>query len=175
VETSVALASRYLGSKKNYVRWNFDARGFVPLGPCVVAGRVLLGSIAGINKTSQSELPVTELFYSGGSAISRGYDFQKLGNDNAPGRPVGGQSLLSGSLELRFPIWRELRGVTFGDAGQLGTGPYDWRAGQLRYSVGGGLRYTTPLGPIRLDIATPLNAPSGVSNLRFWFAIGQAF
>ena len=83
--------------------------------------------------------------------------------------------MLSGSLELRFPIWGELHGVAFGDAGQLGTGPHDWQPAKLRYSVGGGLRYATPLGPIRFDVATPLDEPSGVSNLRFWFAIGQAF
>jgi outer membrane translocation and assembly module TamA len=175
LETNLEVASRYVGSQKNYVRWTLDGRGFLPLGPTVLAGRVLLGSLTGINKTNQSELPVTKLFYSGGSGISRGYDYQHLGNDHAPGRAVGGESLLSGSLELRFPLWGELHGVAFGDTGQLGTGPRDWQPRKLRYSVGGGLRYATPLGPIRFDVATPLDEPSGVSNLRFWFAIGQAF
>ncbi len=175
LESSVEVASRYVGSQKNYVRWTLDGRGFLPIGPTVLAGRALLGSLTGINKTNQSELPVTKLFYSGGSAMSRGYDFQHLGSDRAPGRPVGGECLLSGSVELRFPIWGALHGVGFGDAGQLGTGPRDWQPAKLRYSVGGGLRYATPLGPIRFDVAWPLHAPSGVSNVRFWFAIGQAF
>ena len=176
LESSVEVASRYVGSQKNYVRWTLDGRGFLPIGPTVLAGRALLGSLTGINKTNQSELPVTKLFYSGGSAMSRGYDFQHLGSDRAPGRPVGGECtarrLGRASLPDLGSAPRRRRSAT---QGQLGTGPRDWQPAKLRYSVGGGLRYATPLGPIRFDVATPLDAPSGVSNLRFWFAIGQAF
>ena len=175
LEANLETGSRFLASQKSYVRWTLDARGFLPVGPTVLAGRVFLGSISGFATTHSGDLPITKLFYSGGSAMSRGYDYQHLGNDNAPGRAVGGMSSLAGSLELRFPLYGELRGVVFGDAGQLGTGPGDWQPTALRYSVGGGFRYLTPLGPIRLDIATPLNEPPGVSNLRVWFAIGQAF
>jgi len=175
LEAGVETGSRYLGSQKSYVRWTADARGFVPVGPTVFAGRVFLGSITGFAKTHSGDLPITKLFYSGGSAMSRGYDFQHLGNDDAPGHAVGGMSSLAASLELRFPLYGDLRGVVFGDAGQLGTGPGDWQPTALRYSVGGGLRYLTPLGPIRLDLAAPLDPPPGVSHLRVWFAIGQAF
>lgn len=175
LESGLETGSRYLGSQKSYVRWTFDARGFLPVGPVVLAGRAFIGSISGFAKTQSGDLPITKLFYSGGSAMSRGYDFQHLGNDNAPGHAVGGMSSLAASAELRFPLYGELRGVVFGDAGQLGTGPGDWQPTALRYSVGGGFRYLTPLGPIRLDIAAPLDPPPGVSNLRVWFAIGQAF
>jgi outer membrane protein insertion porin family/translocation and assembly module TamA len=175
LEASVETASSWLGSQKDYVRWTIDGRAFLPVGPTVIAGRVLLGSITGFSRTSGDELPVTKLFYAGGSGTVRGYDYQHLGPDDAPGRAIGGESLLTGSLEWRFPIWRELRGATFLDAGQLSRDAWDWKPQELRTSVGFGFRYSTPLGPVRVDIAGPLNPPAGTDHVRLWFAIGQPF
>ena len=175
LEASVQTAANWLGSQKNYVRWTLDGRGFLPIGPTVVAARVMFGTIAGFGSTGQVDLPVTKLFYAGGSANVRGYDYQHLGPDDAPGAAVGGDSLLTASLEWRFPVWRELRGATFLDAGQLSRDPWDWKPQDLRTSVGFGLRYATPLGPVRVDVATPLNPPEGVDHVRVWFAIGQPF
>ena len=175
LETTVQTASTWLGSEKEYVRWLLDARAFLPVGPTVFGVRGMVASITGYGKTSQSELPVTELFYAGGSANARGYDFQHFGTDTAPGRAIGGSSLLNASGEWRFPIWQELRGVTFVDATQLSQDAWDWEPRHLRVSLGVGVRYATPLGPIRVDLATPLDPPSGVDHVRIWFAIGQAF
>jgi outer membrane translocation and assembly module TamA len=135
----------------------------------------MLGTISAFGPTDSAELPITKLFYGGGSALVRGYDFQHLGPEDAQGQPVGGDSLIVGSAEWRFPIWRELHGDTFVDAGQLSRNPWDWKWEDLRYSAGVGLRYATPLGPVRVDIATPINPPPGVDRVRVWFAIGQAF
>jgi outer membrane protein assembly complex protein YaeT len=175
LEASVETAANWLGSQKNYVRWTLDGRAFLPLGPTVLAGRVTLGTISGLGSTGQADLPVTKLFYAGGSANVRGYDYQRLGTDDAPGSAVGGASLLAGSLEWRFPIWQELRGATFLDAGQLSRDAWAWKPQELRTSVGVGLRYATPLGPVRVDVAAPLNPPQGVDHVRVWFAIGQPF
>ncbi|MFI5315624.1 MAG: autotransporter assembly complex family protein [Myxococcota bacterium] len=175
LEASLETASNWIGSQKSYVRWTIDGRGFLPLGPTVIAARAMFGTISGFGATHGADLPITKLFYAGGSGTVRGYDFQHLGTDDAPGSPVGGDSILSGSLELRFPIWRALRGATFIDAGQLSSDPWDWKPENLRTSVGFGFRYATPLGPIRVDIASPLNPPDGVDHVRFWFAIGQPF
>jgi outer membrane protein assembly complex protein YaeT len=175
LETDVETAGSWLGSQKNYVRWTLDARAFLPIGPTVLAGRAMVATIAGYGDTENIELPVTKLLYAGGAATVRGYDFQHLGPDDAPGKAIGGQSLLTGSAEFRFPIWRELRGATFVDAGQLSRDPWVWRPEKLRTSVGIGFRYSTPLGPVRVDIASPLNPPAGVDRVRLWFAIGQPF
>jgi outer membrane protein assembly complex protein YaeT len=175
LEASLETASNWLGSQKNYVRWTLDGRGFLPLGPTVVAARVMIGTITGFGSTGDADLPVTKLFYAGGAGNVRGYDFQHLGTEDAPGAAVGGDSLLTGSLEWRFPVWRELRGATFIDAGQLSRSPWDWKPENLRTSVGFGLRYATPLGPVRVDVAAPLNPPEGVDHVRVWFAIGQPF
>src|SRR5690606_40309313 len=64
---------------------------------------------------------------------------------------------LEASAELRFPIRGPLGGVAFVDAGQVDLDPWGWKLGELTYSLGAGLRFSTPLGPIRLDIAHPLN------------------
>ena len=126
--------------------------------------------------TAAADLPVTELFYSGGSDSVRGYGYQRLGPIGAQGEPVGGASLLEGSIELRFPIWSALRGVLFVDAGQLSLEAWAWRPASLLYTSGAGLRYKTPLGPIRFDVGVPLNPPNGgVQSYRLWFSIGQAF
>jgi outer membrane protein assembly complex protein YaeT len=175
LETSVETASRWIGSEKSYVRWTIDGRGFVPLGPTVFAGRVLFGTISSIGDTHDSQLPVTKLFYAGGSATVRGYDFQHLGTNDAPGSAIGGESLLTASLEWRFPIWGELRGATFVDTGQISPNAWGWEPQDLRSSIGFGFRYSTPLGPVRVDIAAPLDPPPGVEHVRLWFAIGQPF
>jgi translocation and assembly module TamA len=141
----------------------------------VIAARAMFGTISGFGATGGADLPITKLFYAGGSGTVRGYDFQHLGTDDAPGSAVGGDSVLTGSLELRFPIWGALHGATFVDAGQLSRNPWDWKPENLRTSVGFGFRYATPLGPVRVDIATPLNPPDGVDHVRVWFAIGQPF
>lgn len=175
LEANVETAANWLGSERNYVRWTVDGRAFLPLGPTVLAGRALVSNISAFGNTGREELPVTKLLYAGGSATVRGYDFQQLGTDDAPGVAVGGGSLLVGSAEWRFPVWRELHAATFVDAGQLSRKPWDWQPRDLRFSAGFGLRYSTPLGPVRVDIATPLDPPHGVDHVRLWFAIGQPF
>jgi outer membrane protein assembly complex protein YaeT len=175
LELGIETAGRWLGSQRDYVRWTADGRGYWPIGPTVLAGRVMLGTIAGFGHTDADELPITKLFFGGGSGLLRGYDFQHFGTEDAKGQAVGGDSALVASAEWRFPIWRELHGDTFVDAGQLSRQSWDWKPEDLRFSAGVGLRYATPLGPVRVDIATPVNPPSNVDRVRVWFAIGQAF
>jgi translocation and assembly module TamA len=116
-----------------------------------------------------------ERFYTGGGSSVRGFSFWRLGPRRVDGRAIGGASVLEGSGELRFPIRGALGGVAFVDAGQVDLDPWGWKPGDLTFSLGGGLRFATPLGPIRLDIARPLNAPDDAGTTWFHFSIGQAF
>jgi outer membrane translocation and assembly module TamA len=175
LEANVETAATWIGSQKEYVRATLDGRAFLPIGPTVLAGRALLGTISSFGRTHSDELPVTKLLYAGGSGTVRGYDFQHLGLHDSAGAAIGGKSLLNGSVEWRFPVWGELHGATFADAGQLSRGDWNWKPNELRYAVGVGLRYATPLGPVRVDVATPLDPPEGVDHWRIWFAIGQPF
>jgi len=176
LDFSLEPAAEAIGSQLDYVKSLLEGRVFVPIGPTVLASRLRIGTMVAFGNTLAADLPVTELFYSGGSDSVRGYGYQKLGPIGAEGEAVGGASLLEGSVELRFPIWSALQGVAFADAGQLSLQAWGWRPASLLYASGVGLRYRTPLGPIRFDVGVPLNPPNGgVQSYRLWFSIGQAF
>lgn len=175
LEFSLEPATSVLRSDVSYMKWTADARGFLPIAGVVLAGRVVVGTIDPIGNSGVEDLPVTKLFFAGGSGSVRGYGYQRLGPTDAEDNPLGGASLLLGSTELRFPIADALRGVIFADAGQISVDPWDWQPGELLYAAGPGLRYSTPFGPIRLDVGFPLNPPKGTTRVRAWLSIGQAF
>lgn len=177
-ELSVEPGLRALGGDRDYLRAMLDLRAYRAVGPVVAAGRVVLGTIDGIGGHADEEIPIPKLFYGGGSNGVRGYGYQRLGPVGDEGEAVGGASELSGTLELRFPVWPplpSLGGVAFVDAGQLSVDPWRFRPAKLRASPGVGLRYATPIGPVRLDLAFPVNAPSGTQPWRIWVSVGQAF
>lgn len=152
-----------------------NAAAFEPLGPVVLAGRLRLGTLQPYGGSSADQIPLPERFFSGGGSSVRGFSFWRLGPRRADGQPIGGASVIEASAELRFPIRGPLGGVAFVDAGQVDLDPWGWKLGELTYSLGAGLRFSTPLGPIRLDIAHPLNAPADAGTTWFHFSIGQAF
>ena len=99
------------------------------------------------------------------------------------GFPIGGHSMVDGSSEVRLSVWGKVGAVAFVDYGNVWAEPRAFRLGELRYSVGPGLRYVTPVGPARVDFGWQLNPiPSliveGQPETRHWrihFSIGQAF
>ena len=175
VDLSVAPFLSPLGSDVSFVSTELRARAFQALGPTVLAGRVLLGSLQPLLGSSADEIPLPERFYAGGGSSVRGFSFWRLGPREADGRAVGAASVFEGSLELRFPIRGPVGGVVFADAGQLDLTPWRWKPADLTVSLGAGLRIGTPLGPIRFDLAFPLNAPEESKTTFFHFSIGQAF
>ena len=175
LELTAEPAVPWLGSAVRYLRLTAEGRAFAPLGPLVLATRARLGTIDAFGASQRAELPVTKLFYAGGSNSMRGYAYQHLGPREAQGDAVGGSSLLLLNTELRFPIWRALGGVAFVDAGQLDLDAWHFRPRDLRVAVGGGLRVSTPLGPARVDVGFPTNAPENKGGYQLWLSIGQAF
>ena len=99
------------------------------------------------------------------------------------GQPIGGNSMLALSGELRASLHGNLGGVLFLDAGNVWAESFGYKLNDLRYAVGPGLRYQTPVGPIRLDLGYQLNpTPELIVNgspqkrrYRLHFSIGQAF
>jgi outer membrane protein assembly complex protein YaeT len=164
-----------LGSDVGFVAFEGNARIFRPLGPTVVAGRLRLGSLEPLPGSSADEVPLPERFYAGGGSSVRGFSHWRLGPRRTDGRPIGGASVLEASAELRFPIRGALGGVAFVDAGQVDLDPWGWKPADLTFSLGAGLRYATPIGPLRFDLAHPLNAPDEAGTTWFHFSIGQAF
>lgn len=165
-----------IGSEVNYLRATLEARAYVPLPlESVLALRMRVGTLEPLGGFERSDIPVVKRFFSGGSTSVRGFDFQKLGPLDENDDPLGGLSLAEASTELRFPIWRGIGGVVFVDAGQIALESATFRAGDVLYSTGGGLRYRTPIGPLRLDFGYVLNPPSGIDRFRVHFSVGHAF
>ena len=107
----------------------------------------------------------------------RGYPYQRLGPLDSSGNPLGGEAMLVGNLELRFPLWQELGGVVFVDAGNAYEDIDVMSFGDLRYTAGLGLRYNTPVGPLRVDWGFQLNPDpnANIADNDFYLSVGQAF
>lgn len=156
------------------IRLFADARHYIAIGDTdrfVLAGRAQLGSVIG---ASVEEVPAEMLFYSGGAGTVRGQDYQSLGITPAPGVTVGGRGFAGFSGELRGMVTDTIQAVAFVDTGfvgadALGTGDGEWHSG-----AGLGARYFTPVGPIRVDIGTPLGDGAG-EDFEIYIGIGQAF
>lgn len=120
------------------------------------------------------ELPLVERFFLGGRNTVRGYNQDTLGPKGADGNPTGGNAFLMGNLELRISLGKGIGVVTFLDGGNVWV-----RAGEmdlsLRYTAGLGLRYSTPVGPLRVDYGHKLNREPGESSGEIHFSIGHAF
>lgn len=156
-------------------RLTVDGRGYWPLGAEArtrLAARVQLGTVAGGTLT---DIPPDDLFFSGGSGTVRGQPYRTLGAVQA-GQPSGGRSFAGLSGELRHDIADTRFGIVgFADAGYVsegawGSGSADWHSG-----AGLGLRYSTPFGPIRIDLATPASGTNAGQELYLYIGIGQAF
>jgi len=153
-------------------RLHADLRDYLALGDRItLAGRAQLGSVAGAGR---ADVPADMLFYSGGAGTVRGQDYQSLGVDLGPGVTVGGRSFAGVSGEVRAMVTDTVQAVSFVDAGfigkeALGTGRGEWHAG-----AGLGARYFTAVGPVRVDLATPLG-DDALQSVELYIGIGQAF
>ncbi|OLS44466.1 hypothetical protein BV509_09010 [Rhodovulum sulfidophilum] len=148
-----------------------DARIYQPLGSRVVlAGRAQIGSVVG---ASSDGVPPALLFFSGGGGTVRGQPYQSLAVDLPNGDRIGGRSFVGLSGEARIGVTRAIQMVAFYDAGFVGPDSWvsdgDWHSG-----AGLGLRYDTGIGPIRFDIAAPVDGDTG-DGVQFYIGIGQAF
>lgn len=146
-------------------------RWFGTEGRSVLALRALVGSVQG---AGQFGLPPDQRFYGGGSATVRGFKYQSIGPQFADDNPIGGTSIDAGTIEFRQRLFGDFGFATFADAGQVSAGNAPF-GGTLRLGVGVGLRYYTPIGPVRLDVAMPVNPPPGGDRFELYLGLGQAF
>jgi translocation and assembly module TamA len=158
-------ATRMTAEARTY--YGFGARDRV-----VLAGRVKIGSLVG---APIDETPPDKLFFAGGGGSIRGYDYQSIGVRDSSGRLTGGRSLFETSAEVRAKITDTIGIVGFVDAGTVSANSFIDFSEPLKVGVGAGLRYYTGLGPIRLDVAVPLNRVPGSPDYALYVGIGQAF
>lgn len=144
-----------------------DAKRFV------LAGRARLGSIVG---EEAETLPASRRFYAGGGGSIRGYEYQLVGPLDDDEDPFGGTALAEVGGELRVRVSEEIGLVPFVDGGTVYDDPWPTGDETFRWAAGLGLRYFTGFGPVRLDVAFPLNPRDGVDEaFQFYVSFGQAF
>ena len=138
----------------------------------VLATRVIGGANIG---ASRNDVSPDLRFYAGGSGSIRGYPYQTVGPLRG-NTPVGGGSLFTFSAELRWRITELIGVVPFLDGGSAfedALGPYNQ---PVLLGAGLGLRIYTPIGPVRLDVATPVTPRKDIDDIaQFYFSIGQSF
>ncbi|MEO0823073.1 MAG: BamA/TamA family outer membrane protein [Pseudomonadota bacterium] len=135
----------------------------------------LRGRFGSIPSGGLDRVPATRRLYAGGSGSVRGFAEDFVGPLDDDNDPVGGRSVLEAGAELRFPIFGDLGGVAFVEAGSVSTAVFpDFDEG-VQYAAGGGFRYYSPVGPIRFDVGFPINGREADDTFQFYISIGQAF
>ena len=184
------ITPKFLGSNANFVRFLGQSTYYQPFGKVVWANRVTLGLAKSF---ANSDVPTSERFFSGGETTLRGFPINGAGpqrtvpactNPAVPSTcvnlqvPVGGNQLFMFNSEFRFPlgIKEGLGAAVFYDGGNV-YGPINLGRLITDYTntVGVGLRYSTPVGPIRFDVGRNLNPVNGVKATQYYITIGQAF
>lgn len=171
--TSVEPVGGPLGGDASFVRLGAIGRGWAPLPwRLVVATRLDVGTIEPFGGTH--EVPIWERAFAGGTDSVRGYERHRVGPLTAD-HPIGGQSWLVGSLEIRRPVWGPFTGAVFTDAGEVARDSFSFPFDQVQVGVGAGVRVATPIGPLRLDVGFPLDRRGSDAAWQLHFAVGQAF
>jgi outer membrane protein insertion porin family len=195
------VAARAIGSEVGFAKSLFVAQIFRPVahaGGVVFAGSARVGLATGFPRTvatatgvtTVDDLPQSERFFAGGDTAGRGFARDTLGVKHIPaqpndtldpdGFPLGGNGLIILMAELRAPVKWGLTAVGFFDLGNVYAHPTNIDLGQMRGSIGGGIRWKSPLGPFRIDYGfktSRQNIAIGVPESRgqLWISFGQAF
>lgn len=190
------LALRGLGSEVGFAKTYLQGFLYRPLRPgagrrVVVALGARLGLATGFRRevevsepggprvvTQIEDVPASERFFAGGDTTVRGFTLDRLGTAGTldpNGFPKGGNGLLVLNAELRVHAWRSLGVVTFLDAGNVYARARDLSFAELRPSAGVGLRYQSPIGPLRVDLGFKLDRRAGERVTALHFSFGQAF
>lgn len=158
-----------------FTRWTAEGAAYQPVVSerVIAAGWLRLGGIVG---PGTAEIPATKRYFAGGGGSLRAYGYKLVGPLNEDLEPVGGRSLLEGGVELRWRFADKFSIAGFFEGGDaFRTGAPDLGA-PLRYGAGGGLRYHTPVGPLRVDVGVPLDRRAGVDDgFQLYISLGQAF
>jgi outer membrane protein insertion porin family len=191
LDNTFDFATSALGSTVDFLRTTARMTYFIPIGHAPAPGHpdkrtlLALGARAGIihptnGDGTAAEIPIDERFFSGGSTTVRSFGERELGPKNH-GDPIGGEFFSVFNVEYTFPIYGELLGAVFFDAGNLlpnSTDPFEHvTAGldDMRYAIGVGLRYKLPIGPVRLDYGYNPDKRADEETGAFHFSFGFAF
>ena len=198
IDNTADLATSALGSEVDLIRVTGRVSYYLSFGPeqpqltgedlqksslkkwferSLLAFGARAGVVYPLNTDGMSEayaIPIDERFFNGGSTTVRSFAERELGPSDR-GDPIGGEFYTIFNVEYTFPIWGELLGAVFVDAGNLLPEASNPSLSDMRYGVGAGLRYNLPIGPIRLDYGVNPNPRGDEAFGAFHFSIGFAF
>ncbi|HEV8377023.1 MAG TPA: outer membrane protein assembly factor BamA, partial [Candidatus Polarisedimenticolia bacterium] len=176
----LGVVSTALGSDVNFERIYLTGSLFRTVAPGTVwAQSARAGFLVPGRRTP--EIPISERFFAGGDTTVRGFGRDQMGPKEIDpvtgeiGDPLGGESIFILNEELRFPIWKFLRGTVFFDAGNVTREVRDFNPLVLRTVLGLGVRIDTPIGPFRLEYGWKLDRERDESPGELNLSIGQAF
>jgi outer membrane protein insertion porin family len=201
IGNTLDLASSALGSDIEYVRGTMRVGYYLPFGPkpltpgvvedqptgtpfqrwfrqssIAFGARVgILHSLTTSGADEATAIPIDERFFNGGATTVRSFGERDLGPHDNHGHPVGGEFYTVFNVEYTFPIFGELQGAIFTDAGNLLPTSEDIGLNDMRYAIGAGLRYKLPVGPIRLDYGVDPDPRPDEDFGAFHFSFGFAF
>ncbi len=171
----VEFSGRFMGSEQEYVKTVLETAGYFNIGDFVLAKKIQTGFLKPFGRTRREDIPLFTRLFAGGSKSMRGFAFQELGRLDSDGNPLGGNTLVTGNAEVRFPIAQKLGAVVFLDYGNVFSRSFDYDLDELRYAVGAGLRYKVAGIPIALDFGYTLNPNDRLRRYQIFFDVGQAF
>src|SRR5262245_7081280 len=201
IGNTIDVAPSALGSDIEFVRSTMRVGYYLPFGPKPLTPGVVtdqppgsgfqrwfrqssiaFGARAGIvhslttsGSNEATEIPIDERFFNGGATTVRSFGERDLGPHDNHGHPVGGEFFTVFNIEYTFPIFGELQGAVFTDAGNLLPTSEDIGLNDMRYAIGAGLRYKLPVGPIRLDYGVNPDPHEFEDFGAFHFSFGFAF
>jgi translocation and assembly module TamA len=153
-----------LGSDVDLTQLRIEGRYVMPLG---LPARLLLRGEIGATRTDEFfRLPPELRLYAGGNGSVRGYGWQELGPVDADGEPIGGRNVYTASVEYERRFRGDWSWAVFADAGNVGIDDY----ARPRWGIGAGIRWASPIGPIRLDVARGLDDPQ--RSVEFYLSAG---
>jgi translocation and assembly module TamA len=169
-----ASIAPYVGSGLAFARAIGRVDGYwSPFGKrFTLAGWTRLSAVFGENRGA---LPPNKRIYAGGGNSIRGFGYQRVGPLDSAHNPIGGKSALEFGLEARLRITKTWGGVVFAEGGNVFADLAPSFNTPFRWGVGAGVRYKSPIGLLRLDLATPINRRHGDSVIQVYISIGQAF
>jgi len=170
----VKLTSPIFFSETDFVKLTAYGNVYYELIKGFVLAASIRGGLAeGYNKTA--ELPIVERFFLGGRTTVRGYEQDTLGPKGSDGNPTGGNVFLMENLEMRISMGKGIGLVAFLDGGNVWQKISDMEISDIKFTTGLGVRYNTPVGPLRVDYGYKLQKEKGESSGELHFSIGHAF
>jgi len=172
-------AGGFLGGTVGFEKYLADTQWFFPLPWSTVFMARGRGGL--IHQKTGENLPVYQKFRLGGITTVRGFDSYSISPKDPPltGDPIGGEKMMIFNFEYIFPVLKEqgIAGVVFFDAGNAWADedPKAWSIGDLRTAAGGGIRWFSPVGPIRIEYGVNLDPREGESSGEWAFALGGMF